>query len=408
MIVQPASIASNSRKTRSFAYRLRHIAICCMALMPLTAQAVDLNWSGFATLGYVRSNQSYVYDGIVSDRGTIKRDSLLGFQLESTFSPKWSSTLQARYAPSLEKNLRWEPELAWAFVSYRPTNDWLLRAGKLRMPMYLFSENMDVGASYDVVRMPTEVYTTAPSSDYSGISLARTWQLDSGEFNIEAYAGKTSLKASVDAGSASLRTRTTGLVFKLHQNDNVFHLGLQQAFVGLNVESNRASGNLGNGQNGQIPNDGLGPTGDAIFDSAPREIDTRILLLGADLQLRPQLRLVSEYAKRTARGVDVPHNSTGAYVILLNNHGAWTPYISYARLLTDKSARQPKNNRSYFDQSTIAIGTSYALSAKSKLKAEWVQIRIGSNSLLLESNPLYNSSSHQRLNVFSLTYSAIY
>jgi hypothetical protein len=47
------------------------------------------------------------------------------------------------------------------FLSYRLSNDTLLRAGKLRMPMYLFSENMQVGASYDVMHLPTSVFNCA-------------------------------------------------------------------------------------------------------------------------------------------------------------------------------------------------------------------------------------------------------
>ncbi len=394
--------------TLTFTRSLGQIMLCALSTLPLTAQALDFNWSGFGTLGYVRSDQDYAYERVISKNGSFKRDSLLGLQLETTFSPKWSSTLQARYAPNIQHDLRWELELAWAFVSYRPANDWLLRVGKLRMPMYLFSENMDVSASYDVVRMPTEVYTTAPSADYSGISLGRTWQLGIGEFNVEAYAGKTSLKASDETARASLRTRTAGLVFKLNQDENVFHLGLQQAYVGLETEIRNGARNQGTGQNSNAPSNAPRPVDDALFAQLQKEISTRIILVGADLQLHPQLRLVAEYAKRTAPDFDLPHNSTGAYVTLLSKQGAWTPYASYARLLTDKSARKSQNNRNYFDQSTFAVGSSYALSTRSKLKAEWLQIRLGSNSLLLDNNAQYNANDRQRLNIFSLTYSAIY
>ena len=46
----------------------------------------------------------------------------------------------------------------WAFVSWRPDNDWLLRLGKQRLPLFLNTENRDVGQTYDLLRLPGGVH----------------------------------------------------------------------------------------------------------------------------------------------------------------------------------------------------------------------------------------------------------
>ncbi|MBI3230100.1 MAG: hypothetical protein HYZ45_07990, partial [Burkholderiales bacterium] len=325
--------------------------------------------------------------------------------------PQWSITLQGRVAPVAGDSRRWDASLAWSFISYRPANDWLLRAGKLRMPMYLFSEIMDVGASYDVAHMPVEVYTTAPSNDYSGASLSKTWALGDAEWTLEVYGGKTKLNAAAPNGSAfrspDLSTRTRGAVLSLHQQENVFQLGVQQAYVSFNGRTNFGGAQPGQG-NGP-GNGGLyGGNGAGLFN---REIETRILLLGADLHLPRNLRLVGEYVKRAAVGVESPQDSQGAYLSLLNKRGAWTPYVSVARLLTDGSARTNGNGNTarfpiYSDQTSIALGTSYNLSTTSKLKAEWMHLNISGRSLLLNVPFRERSNDKSHLHIVNLSYSA--
>lgn len=60
-----------------------------------------------------------------------------------------------------------------------------------------------------------------------------------------------------------------------------------------------------------------------------------------------------------------------------------------------------------FDQHSWAIGTSYALSPTSKIKAEWMRVRIGEVSSLVDAPPGSNIR-NQNINVFSLSYSMVF
>jgi opacity protein-like surface antigen len=60
-----------------------------VAMLPLAlaapAQAVDLAWSGFGTLGYAQSDQPVNYQRFIDEKGTFKRDSVLGAQVDARF-----------------------------------------------------------------------------------------------------------------------------------------------------------------------------------------------------------------------------------------------------------------------------------------------------------------------------------
>ncbi|HEY0665141.1 MAG TPA: hypothetical protein VGD24_03665, partial [Gallionella sp.] len=146
--------------------------------------AADVSLSGFGTIGYAKSDQSYNYQRFVNDKGTLKRDSVLGIQMAAQFTPEWSATVQAKVAPALDDDTRYAASLSWAFLAYRPNNDWLIRAGKLRMPFYLNSENLDVGETYDAARLPNELYSVSPTMDFTGATFLKTWYLADSELDL--------------------------------------------------------------------------------------------------------------------------------------------------------------------------------------------------------------------------------
>ena len=175
------------------------------------AGALDVRASGFATLGYAISDQPWRWQRFTDEGGTFWRDSILGGQIDARWSPSWSGTVQLTLAPSTRAERQWAVEAAWAFVSWRPDNDWLVRLGKQRVPIFLNAENRDVGQTYAFVRLPAEVYALTPTSDHTGVSLTRTWQRESGELSADAYAGRAQINnrsSSRDLGASYLAVHT--------------------------------------------------------------------------------------------------------------------------------------------------------------------------------------------------------
>ena len=110
--------------------------------------------TGYGTLGYARSDEDFRYLRYIDRDGTLKADSLLGLQLEARFDPKWSATVQVVASAPRTRDSGYEAAIRWAFVGFRPENDWLLRFGRLRPPVLINTQNAEVGVTYDQEGFP--------------------------------------------------------------------------------------------------------------------------------------------------------------------------------------------------------------------------------------------------------------
>ena len=163
-----------------------------VGLLTLPVAAIDFSASGFGTVGYARSDQSYSYQRFIDDSGTFWRDTVAGLQVDARFADKFGATVQFKLAPASNNDNEYKGTVSWAFLSWRPTNDWLFRAGKQRIPLYLYSQTVDVGVTYDFARLPTEMYSIISSNDFTGLSLSKTWGVwIVANFPLDGYWGKS-------------------------------------------------------------------------------------------------------------------------------------------------------------------------------------------------------------------------
>src|SRR5688500_5156472 len=131
----------------------------CLWLTPTGAVAMDFSLTGFGTVGFAVSDQEFKYLRYIDDRGTLKADSLIGLELETRFNSEWGATVQAVASAPRTSDEGLEATIRWAFVSFRPNNEWLFRAGRLRPPVFINTQNAEVGVTYDQARLPVEVYS---------------------------------------------------------------------------------------------------------------------------------------------------------------------------------------------------------------------------------------------------------
>ncbi|MCW5666156.1 MAG: hypothetical protein KIT35_20185 [Piscinibacter sp.] len=405
-----------ARLTTPSAFRpLRVLAAALLVLAALPAAAQDglrMSASAFATLGWAQSDNEIPYQGI-ADGGTVRRDSVFGAQLDLQFSPRWSATVQARLAPSPHHESAWDLRASWAFVAWRPDNDWLLRLGKVRVPLYLRSENLDVGQTYDEVRLPAELYTLAPTNDFTGANLARSWGLDNGELTLEAYFGRNRLtkrfwlRAGVPPqlppGPLYREVETTvqGLVATWRAPRATARVGIHHARTEQSDGSRQflvrpTWAPLGPGvgywqTSSQLPGPGV-----ENLD----HISNLLLMVGGELHLGSGWRVASELGRVWQRHTEMGLDAAGGYLSLYRSIGRFTPYASVAAIhtlgasqrwsrelegttvpgvvpgadLLNASMRVSADTVPIYDQSSLALGSSYALNTNSKLKLEWQHV----------------------------------
>jgi hypothetical protein len=435
--------------------RIRWAALLLAVLMNLPAlpavavdfsvAAVDLSVSAFGTLGYARSDQPYTYQRFIDRSGTFRRDSLAGLQVDARFAEKFGATVQVKVAPDTANDNRYEGSVSWAFLSYRPTNEWLIRAGKQRIPLYLYSETVDVGVTYDFARLPTEMYSIISSNDFTGLSFSKNWGMENGDLSLDGYWGKSTadfrfwLRDNIppvqSSGAAIIGedVKGEGLVLSYKRNEDTYRIGVHRAVFKLPDGASfpttfpfvALAPGIGYYQvDASLPGPGI-PTSASLTAT--------VITLGAQVGLGSGFRVVSEFALTLAPHTDVSTASTRGYASLLKQIDKWTPYVIYAFL---RSAPGPRNlyNRvnnntvpdfipgatlinaaqragadhvPAYDQNSWALGTSYSISPKSKIKAEYLRTHIGQMSSLVDALPGSNIRD-QNINVFSLSYSFVF
>ena len=425
-------------------YRTRLLTLfAALGGVGLHAWAADYSFSGYGTLGYAKSDKPFGYQRFIDDDGTLKRDTVFGAQLDARFENQIGATVQVKAAPSLSSDNKYDATVAWAFLSYRPSNDWLLRAGKLRIPLYLNSETTDIGATFDFARLPTEMYSISPTTDLNGASFRKNWTLDLGELALDGFWGRANIEQrSFFRESFSnngvvtprgptfepIKIKASGFALTLRRDEGSYRLGFNQAIA------RRANGRPITDRVFFQPLDARFPgVGFYLLEgpNVPVTASTNniAITLGADVSVGAGVRLVGEFARRIVHS-DIGPDSSGGYLSVLKRISNWTVYGTYAHL---RSTSGPLNNYvkvnenrvpefipgskdinasqraaagviQAFDQNSWAMGTSYALTNTSKIKAELQRVHVGQVSFMVDALAGTNVR-QQSFNVYSFSYS---
>lgn len=423
--------------------RLRWLALlAATTLCAAPAWAFELGSSGFATLGLAKSDSSYRLQRWIDDEGSFERDSVLGGQVDLRLSATLSATLQARVAPSDRKEA-WTLQASWAFVGWRPNDEWLLRAGKLRVPLYLHSESMDLGTATPLARLPSEMYWITPAQDFTGLYATRFFNVHGSELSVDAYGGRADtafrnwsrdgIPGAVAPGAVfrPVRVTSTGLVFTLRDNRSTWRGGLHHVRT-ARLDSDSFTRQyplvtLAPGLSYYKVDDAMpGPPLERV--SAVRNV---LFTLGGDVHLGEGWRVMAEATHIKQLDVEVGANADTGYAALMKTFGRVTPYVSVSRMLSSKGDRDLRQQllasqlppqvpqaalfnavqrvagevQPAYDQSAVAVGTSVALSATSAFKIEWQQVRVGGVSNMVEPQPGQADFREGRIRVLSASYS---
>ena len=151
----------------------------------------NLHVSGFGSIvaGQVLDGSGYVADypnlGIYDDEFDIGQESKLGMQARATISDDMSATMQVMS----RANNDYVAEVEWLFVNYAISDDLELQAGKMRLPVYYFSEYMDVGIAYPWIRVPSDAYSL-DVTNFNGLQLNHRTFIGATSFTSTLYAGR--------------------------------------------------------------------------------------------------------------------------------------------------------------------------------------------------------------------------
>jgi len=151
-----------------------------------------LSINGFLAAGVVKGEQQFRNGSeekalIFSEDLSFRTDTLAALQFNYKLDEDVQATLQIVATGYNE----FKVEAEWAYIKYQITDQFTVRAGKLRLPFYLNSENLEVGFSYPWVRPPIDFYTQELTS-YEGVDVL--YRFSTGEWShlLQLLTGGTS------------------------------------------------------------------------------------------------------------------------------------------------------------------------------------------------------------------------
>ncbi|WP_222909720.1 porin [Pseudomonas sp. DNDY-54] len=176
------------------AVRIISLAAACLAATPAFAlEQGEHRFNGFGTVGFTHlggedDGRGYGVQSQTNDSWRGDQLSKFGAQLSYGITDTVGVTVQATAKAQQDE---WKANLEWAYLSWQTNDQLMLRAGRLRSPVYMYSESLDVGYSYPWLRLPDEVYSQVQVTSYEGVDAVYTVPLSYGSVTLQVAGGQS-------------------------------------------------------------------------------------------------------------------------------------------------------------------------------------------------------------------------
>ncbi|MDM7860983.1 hypothetical protein QTP81_10275 [Alteromonas sp. ASW11-36] len=141
--------------------------------------------SGFARVvaGYLDESKAS-YEGY-DDSLSLSEQSLLGVQAEYSFNEQLSVAAQllAHSGDSRDSGVE------WLYLRYEPSPNWRFKLGRLRTPIFQYSDILDVGFAYPWITPPQQIYSAYLFSNYEGATATYRQYYSGFNFDFEVFLG---------------------------------------------------------------------------------------------------------------------------------------------------------------------------------------------------------------------------
>lgn len=370
-----------------------------MATTLATSSASALQFDGFLTSGAswhddVNKNR---YIGSLGDRGiqndaSFETDSRFGLQISSDIA-KDMSVVSQLLGTGVSGNFNAIVE--WAYIDYKPTKWLSIHTGKIKQPVYLVNDYVEVGYAYPWIRPPAEVYyLNNPLNTVNGIEFLMQFPVGPGTLSFQPYVGSNREIVPNTGGQAffeaekirGIDVKYSGRGFAAHASSFACDVKLSGGFSPDNTSFNVD----------------LTGEGKCEVNAVGFNLDMANIVIYAEAQKR-----------LTDKTLSRPFGDQEAgYVTLGYRFGKWLPHVTYASITgeassavdangltavttcTDLSVCTPADNVMNFPvaiQTSITAGLRYELNDSAALKIEHSIVDVEQDpAVLAEANQSFN------------------
>jgi hypothetical protein len=185
-----------------FFSQIHFVMLFLLSVILTSAHAVEVSLSGFLSItgGQVINgsrNDSFngvecpcfISDwnhfGIYNKKPSFTQESRAGFRANTKINEALSAVVQVDgRAQNGGKG-----SLEWAYLSYEPAQDWTVLIGRRRIPIYFYSDFMDVGFAYPWVRPPQDLYGWE-FNNFNGFTVAKVTRWNDWSARASVFLGR--------------------------------------------------------------------------------------------------------------------------------------------------------------------------------------------------------------------------
>lgn len=301
--------------------------LLCLPAASALAQQQASNWtvSGYATLGATHIDadkaKSFARDGTQDRPGPLGLDSRLGLQINGRLTPTLALTAQG-VARQRSGHAPDQQALEWAFLSWTPASDWLLRLGRTSPDIFLYADVRNVGIAYPWVRPNQEFYAWMPMQSVDGIDATRTWLTDAATWRLKLAYGqaRATLVAQNSGTSAPAKVNGMGtLTLSRETLDWTLKFSYLRGTLDLREGQTLASLDRGLAQLAALPVPLVAQQASALRDAVPLLSPVQYVALGSQYD-NSQWIFINELSWSEGRA---------------QQSNAWRGYLSLGRRLND-------------------------------------------------------------------------
>jgi len=369
------------------------------------AQAIQFD--GFMTAGASKivtiedADKGNIYIGGLGDRGitedlTFEKDTRFGLQISSDVSDNMS--VVAQLLGRGDKG-NFNAIVEWAYIDYEFHETTSLHVGKIKQPVYLVNDYVEVGYAYPWIRPPQEVYLlNNPLNTVNGIELLMQFSVGPGTLSFQPYIGSNRDDIPNGGGAYFEAENIYGIDIKYSGRGYAVHASNFQCDVNVFGNDFQQSAEL------------LGPGAEVTVSLGGSQGDCNVTAAGFNLDLAN----VVAYAEWTQRTTDETlsraFGDTEAYYATIGyRFGKWLPHLTFASIDGEASLVGVNADRMGLDgaaqikdsggnivgslnfpvpqQTSITAGLRYEVNDSAALKFEYQVVDVETESqTLLDAN----------------------
>ncbi len=209
-------------------------ALSFLLIGPVLADQPDIRVHGYLTAGVTISDEDLANYFEITDSATFNSDSIVALQVEADINDNAGATVQF-LARGMDD---YSVEAEWAFLQYKVSPNLQVRAGRMRLPVYMLSDYVEVGYAYPWVRPPFVVYGLVPVYAFNGADLFYKQAFGEWSVTVQPFVGASEDKVVFQGVEADLSLSSIlGISFSISNDWASLHIGHARFEAGFEIPS---------------------------------------------------------------------------------------------------------------------------------------------------------------------------